>query len=441
VSARRLGSASLSALVVANMIGAGVFTTSGFALADLHTPARVLAAWLVGGLLALCGALSYGALARRLPASGGEYLFLARLVHPALGCVAGWVSLLAGFTGAIAFAASAFEAYLLPAAARPAWLPADMLAIGVVLLAALLHGRATGLGAWAQNALVALKLVVIVAFLAFAVLASDPQAWQGAALRGADGRIGAFEWGAFAQAVVWVSLSYSGFNAAVYVAGEAIEPRRSVPRAMLLGTLVVTALYLALNAVFVLAPPPAAIAGHEDVATRAAQALGGDGLALAMRLTIALALATSVSSMVMAGPRVYAQMAADGVLPRVFARADAAPRQAVALQAVLAIGVILVTRLENLLSYLGFTLAVTSALTVASLFVLARREGIVPMRGWPWLPLAYVAATLVIALLTAWRRPAEPLAGLVTAALGVIAWWLARRRTRQAAGDSGSTGG
>ncbi len=433
MSTPRLGGVSLTALVVANMIGAGVFTTSGFALADLHTPLRVLAAWLAGGLLALCGALSYGALVRRLPASGGEYLFLARLVHPALGCVAGWVSLLAGFTGAIAFAASAFEASLLPAAARPPWLPADTLAIGVVLLAALLHGRATGLGAWAQNVLVALKLVVILAFLVFALLASDPQAWQGAALRGADGRIGAFEWGAFAQVVVWVSLSYSGFNAAVYVAGEAIEPRRSVPRAMLLGTLVVTALYLALNAVFVLAPPPAAIAGHEDVATRAAQALGGDALALAMRLTIALALATSVSSMVMAGPRVYAQMAADGVLPRIFARADAAPRQAVVLQAVLATGVILVTRLENLLSYLGFTLAVTSALTVASLFVLARRERAVPMRGWPWLPLTYVAGTLVIALLTAWRRPAEPLAGLVTVALGVFAWWLARRRARQPA--------
>ncbi|MEQ8235084.1 MAG: amino acid permease [Gammaproteobacteria bacterium] len=424
----RLGTASLAALVVANMIGAGVFTTSGFALADLHTPARVLAAWLTGGLLALCGAACYGALVRRITASGGEYLFLSRVMHPALGCVAGWVSLLAGFTGAIAFAASAFEAYLLPAAQRPGWLAPDIVAIVLVLLAALAHGRATALGACTQNVLVVLKLGVIAAFVGYAVLASDPAAWRGAPLRGEDGTVAAFTAGAFAQTVMWVSLSYSGFNAAVYVAGEARDARRSVPRAMLLATLTVTVLYLALNAIFVLAPAPGAIAGREDVATRAAFALGGEPLALAMRATIALALATSVSSMIMAGPRVYAQMAADGVLPRVFARGETAPRQAVALQAVLAIVVILVTGLETLLSYLGFTLAVTSALTVAALFVLARRDGVAPMRGYPWLPLVYVGATLVLAALSAWQRPLEPLAGLATGALGLVAWWLARRR-------------
>ncbi|MEQ8662432.1 MAG: amino acid permease [Gammaproteobacteria bacterium] len=426
----RLGTASLAALVVANMIGAGVFTTSGFALADLHTPARVLAAWLVGAVLALCGAACYGALARRITASGGEYLFLARVMHPALGCVAGWVSLLAGFTGAIAFAASAFEAYLLPPAQRPAWLPDDALAVSLVLGAALVHGRATAFGAAAQNVLVALKLGVIVAFVGYAVLASDPAAWQGAALGAADGARAAPGLGAFAQTVMWVSLSYSGFNAAVYVAGEARDARRSVPRAMLLATLVVSVIYLALNAIFVLAPAPSAIGGREDVATQAAFALGGAPLALAMRLTIVLALATSVSSMVMAGPRVYARMAADGVLPRLFARGDSAPRQAVALQAALAVAVILVTGLETLLSYLGFTLAVTSALTVASLFVIARRDGVAPLRGYPWLPLGYVGATLLIAALSAWHRPLEPLAGLATGAFGLVAWRLTAGRRR-----------
>ena len=123
VTPPRFGLLTLVSLVVANMIGAGVFTTSGFALADLGTPDRVMVAWLTGGVLAVCGALSYGALVRRITDSGGEYLFLSRVIHPAAGFVAGWVSLLAGFTGAIAFAASALEAYALPAAARPEWFP------------------------------------------------------------------------------------------------------------------------------------------------------------------------------------------------------------------------------------------------------------------------------------------------------------------------------
>jgi fructoselysine transporter len=132
---------SLTALVIASMIGAGVFTTSGFALADLGTPGRVVCAWFVGGLIALCGAMSYGALAHHITESGGEYLFLSRAIHPLAGFLAGWVSLLAGFTGAIAFAATAFAAYALPEEIRPAWLSHDVLATLVVVGAGLLHGR------------------------------------------------------------------------------------------------------------------------------------------------------------------------------------------------------------------------------------------------------------------------------------------------------------
>lgn len=424
MAARRFGAPTLTALVVANMIGAGVFTTSGFALADLGTPLRVIAAWAAGGAIALCGALSYGALARIMTESGGEYLFLSRALHPAAGFVAGWVSLLAGFTGAIAFAASALEAYLVPAAVRPAWLPADALALTAIALAALLHAADVRLGAVAQNALVALKLALIVVLVALAVPPTLTSGYTGPPVAPP------FEWTAFALALMWISLSYSGFNAAVYVAGEARDGARSVPRALVTGTLVVTVAYLALNAAFVWAVPAPAIAGRADVAARALAALAGEGAATFVRALVVLALATSVSSMMMAGPRVYARMAEDGVLPRAFRLHDDSPAAAVVLQAVLAGAVVLLAGLGELLSWLGFTLSVSAALTVSSLFVLRRRHGAaaVPVPGWPWVPAVFVVATLVVAYAAALRRPAEPLVGLATIVVGLFAWFAVSRR-------------
>lgn len=381
------------------------------------------------GLIALCGALSYGALVRRMCDSGGEYLFLSRALHPAAGFVAGWVSLLAGFTAAIAFAASAFEAYLLPAAWRPPMWPDGLGAVLVIGLAALAHGLTGRLGTWLQNTLVAVKLALLLGILFWAVWQVPAAAWRGGPLRGADGSVPVLGLVAFAQAVVWISLSYAGFNAAVYVAGEVVDARRQVPRALVVGTVLVIALYLALNALFLYAPSPTAIAGVEDIAARAVAALGGAPLAGLVRGVIALALLTSVSSMIVAGPRVYARMAADGVLPRALAASARGPGRAIALQAVLAAVVVVSTRLETLLSYLGFTLSLSSALCVSSLFVLRRREGArsVPVPGYPWVPGFYVVATLGCAMVAAWARPLEPLTGLATLAVGLLLWrWTTR---------------
>ncbi|MCZ6895057.1 MAG: amino acid permease [Gammaproteobacteria bacterium] len=433
MSAPRFGLLTLVGLVVANMIGAGVFTTSGLALADLGTPDRVMLAWLTGGLLAVCGALSYGALVRRMTESGGEYLFLSRAIHPAAGFVAGWVSLLAGFTGAIALAATALEAYLLPAGTRPVWIPEDAVALTVVFAAGALHVRKVGVGAGVQNALVIVKLIMIGAITVYAwSKLSTGAVPTGTSLAIGDGAVSDFEWSAFAVSLMWISLSYSGFNAAVYIAGEARDAKRQVPRALILGTVVVTVVYLALNALFVYGAPSTAIAGHEDVAARALTALGGEPLGAAMRGIVILALATSVSSMIMAGPRVYARMADDGVLPRMFATRDGRVARAVTLQVVLAALIIVVSDLRELLSYLGFTLSVSAALTVSSLFVLRRREGAVavPVPGYPWVPGLYVGATLMFAAIAALHRPLEPVVGVATLATGVVAWLIIERRAR-----------
>lgn len=421
---RRFGPWTLTFLVVANMIGAGVFTTSGFTLAALGSPARVLLAWLVGGLIALAGAVSYGRLVRVIPESGGEYRFLSRAAHPLLGQIAGWTSLIAGFAGAIAFAATALESYLLPAESRPEWLPEDALAIAAVVVAALLHGWGPKLGASLQNVAVALKIVLLATFAAFAVAMPSGAGWQGAPLDGA-GRDAPLL--AFAGALVWISLSYSGFNAAVYVAEESTEIARVIPRALLLGTAITTVLYLVLNAIFVFAPKSAAVAGSPDVAAVAARWIGGEALERGVRGVIAVALLTSVSSLSMAGPRVAVSMADDGLLPERLRFRGGRPAAAVLAQAGLAILIIAVSTLEDLLGYLGLTLSLCAALTVGCLFLPGVR-GRSEERSGPWIPSAYVGATVVSGVLLAIREPAQLLAVAMTFAVGAVMYYATGRR-------------
>lgn len=399
---------TLTFLVVANMIGAGVFTTSGFTLASLGDPWIVLLAWFVGGLVALCGAFSYGILIQRMPASGGEYVFLSRAVHPFAGFMAGWISLLAGFSGAIAFAAVALESYL------PGDFPAKLPAVGVVVLGAALHGGRRWLGVGVQNTAVILKLLLLGIFLGWGATSID---WGSDSTRSFQTEGGFL---AFAQALVWISLSYSGFNAAVYVAGEATSPL-IVARALVTGTVVVVLLYLLLNAAFVLGAPAAEISGQADVAAVAARWIGGAGFEVFTRVVISIALLTSVLSMMMAGPRVYGKMAEDGVIPKIFVLREDRVWPAVLLQMGLALLLILVGTLQELLAFLGLTLSLTAAVTVGSLFFGKR------VRGWAALPPAlFILATLTAASLLIVHDPGQALGASISLVLGGIAYRLTR---------------
>jgi APA family basic amino acid/polyamine antiporter len=422
---------SATALVVANMVGAGVFTTSGFSLADLGSRSWVMAAWFVGGLIALCGAVSYGALVRHMAVSGGEYLFLSRVIHPAAGFLAGWVSLLAGFTGAIAFAATVFETYLVPASVRPAWLPEGLVGIGVIVFCGLAHGIVVRYGVRAQNAIVVLKLLFIAGFVGFATVRLGGAGWPGLEIAGPTA---AFSVTAFAMSLVWISLSYSGFNAAVYIASEIEDAPRTAPRALWLGTSTVAVGYLVLNAVFVYAPLPADVAGRPDVAAAAAATLGGEALSTALRVVISLALLSSVSSMIVIGPRVYAQMARDRVFPPFFNFPDdgegsRAPVASIVLQVVLASLLVLFSGLSSLLSYLGLVLSMSAAGAVACLFVLRRREGASVVRGigYPLVPAIFVLSTVTLGILSAAQRPKEWIAAVATLLSGLVAYRLFRR--------------
>ena len=410
-SQRSLELTSATALVVANMIGAGVFTTSGFLLEDLGSPLYVLLAWAVGGLQAALGALCYGALARRIPESGGEYLFLSRALHPAAGYVAGWLSLFVGFSAPLAAAAFAFGAYAMP------WFggaPPALAGTALILAFAAIHSSEVRRGAQVQNGAVLLKVILILVFVAYAAgrtpgLAVDsPPPFPAAA---------------FGVSLVWISFSYSGWNAAVYVGGEIREPERTIPRSLILGTAIVTVLYLALNAVFVLSAPAADLAGKLEVGRIAARAIGGAALEEAVAGLIALVLLSSVSSLVMAGPRVYAQMAADGYLPGRLAVASGPPRAAIAVQAGLALFFLWSATFEALLTWIGFTLSLSTAAAVAALIRLKAREGAaLAVPGWPIVPWVFLAGVAAMIVFTASQRPLESLVGAAVIAAGFAVW-------------------
>ncbi len=423
---RGLGPTTAAALVVASMIGSGVFTTSGFALADLGDPRYVLWAWVLGGLFATCGALCYGSLARAMPESGGEYHFLRELVHPLAGFLAGWISLFAGFTAPIAAAALCLQEYLGPVV--DLGVSTEWLGTAAIVLAALLHGVQRQHGVVVQNAAVGIKLLLIVGFIVIGSTRIEPLADAATA----SGPSGGFLIATFAVSLVWVSFSYSGWNAAVYVAGEVRRPERNLHRSLLFGTLVVTVLYVALNALFVYAAPVDELAGRADIGAVAAGALGGEWMANAVRALVAFASWTSISAMIMAGPRVYAKMAEDGLFPRIAGSFHGAttPRAAVAIQAGLAIIVVWVSDLAELLGYIGFTLGLCSAATVLALIRLRHREGPkrVPVFGYPFTPLVYVLGTLGAAGFMAFRRPGESAAALGTVLLGVVIYFVRRRK-------------
>ena len=411
-----LGLTSATALVVASMIGSGVFSTSGFLLADLGSPWFVMAAWAVGGVQAALGALCYGSLAKRIPESGGEYCFLSRTLHPAAGYVAGWISLLVGFSAPLAASAFAFGKYAQP------WLGDVSPAFSgtmLILLCAVVHATEVRRGAQMQTFAVFINVVLIVVFVTLACVLLKPHAVE---------TYRDFSVSAFGVSLVWISFSYSGWNAAVYIGGEVRDPERNLPKSLLLGTTLVTMLYLALNAVFVFAAPLKDLTGQLEVGRIAARAIGGSALEETVAVVIALVLISSASSLVMAGPRVCAKMAADGYLPAWLAVSEGPPRAAIALQAALAMLMLWTSSFDELLTYIGFTLGISTAATVVALLVLRHREGnALPIPGFPVVPWLFLAGVLAMTAFTVVQKPMESLVGFGTILAGLVAWLFNRR--------------
>ena len=428
----RFGLTTMTCVVIAGMIGSGIFTTSGFALADLQSPGRVLLAWCIGGLIALCGAVAYGELARRLPQSGGEYLYLSKLVHPFVGFQAGWISLTVGFSGSIALVALTFEEYVVPAEIRASWLPAGSPAIAVIAIFGFGHAFLVSLFASLQNAIVGIKLIALVSFLISAASKIPTHAWHWEPV--AETLPPLFAWPTLltmSTSVMFISLSYAGFNCSIYVAAEVSHPDRTIPRSLTLGTALVTVLYLLLNLVFVTATPATKILGNPRVASIAAEAIGGPSLELLIRTAIGLGTLTSVAGMIMVGPRVISRMADDGVFFTAFRTGPNSIPRSVLLQASLAATLVLVSNLHDLLGFLGSTLSLSSAITVATLLIpvrnkasidttAARRPSLITLAA----ALFYVLSTVVLIAMMLRHDWHDLIRTATTLCVGVVVWLL-----------------
>lgn len=427
---RSLGALTATLLVVANMVGTGVFTTSGFLVRDLGSPLAVLAAWLVGGLLALCGALTYGELVAALPRSGGEYHFLSRVYHPAVGFVAGWLSLVVGFSAPIAAAALAFGRYF--SAIVPAWPWPKVAALVLLALLSLLHAAHVRTGGGVQNVLASIKIGLILVLIAGGLLRGDPSRLTAATGPALEAVVSP----AFAVGLIFVSFAYSGWNGAAYIAGEVRRPARSLPLALLAGTVVVVVLYLGLNFAFLAAAPASELAGVVEVGHVAAVRLFGDAAGRVLSGVIALGLTSSVSAMIMAGPRVYETMGEDHPRLALLGRRSGGrgPVAAILLQASVAGLMIVTATFESLLTYIGFTLSLCAGLTAFGVLVLRWREPDLarPYRTWgyPVTPLLFVALSMWMAGHTMVQRPAAALVGLATLAAGAVLY-LVLGRARQ----------
>lgn len=452
---RELTFTSATAIVVANMIGTGIFTTTGFLAGDLGRPSLVLAIWFVGAIVALCGALCYAELGVNFPRSGGDYVYLREAWGPAWGFLSGWVSFFAGFSAPIAVAALAFSEYLAyffpslatesapPGASRSlAWLHAgngQWLAIAIIGFFAAVNILGLRFAAKVQNVLTGLKLGVLGAFLALGFFLGSGSFghFQQAAVRTSSHSVGA----QFAVSLIFVMFAYSGWNAATYVAEEIKTPERTLPAALVFGTLLVGALYLALNAAFIYALPLASLKGVVRVGSAAAGALFGAKGGGIFSAIMAVGLLSCVSAMVIVGPRVYYAMAQDGCFFRAAARLH--PRRGTPVLAILgqsaATAVMILTgTFEGLIYYIGFALILFAALAAAGMVRLRGRPGWKPSGAVSW---AYPLVPAVFILASAWMlcytlalRPKESLLGLVTIAAGGLLYeWRFRGRAGSSA--------
>ena len=402
----KFGLTSLSCLVVANTIGAGVYTTSGFTLSDLGTRESVLAVWFAASLLALSGAYSFGTLARAIPKSGGEYLYLSRLIHPGAGFIAGWVSMIAAFAGAEAYAAITLMEYLhLDKGVELA------IAVGLLVLLAGLHGALVRVGTILQNLTVIAKALFILVFVVVAATVGESPADSPA-----PPPLNLWVW---PVNLMWVSLSFTGFNSAIYVAEEAERPRIDVPRALLLGTVVTAVLYLLINAAMLYSAPVSQLAGVTNIAMVSAEALGGESLKRAVQALVLLSLFTLISGMAVAGPRVIVKMGEDRFLPPM------SLQSAALVQCSLAVAMTVYSDLVKQLTYLSLTLSLTSALTVAAVFRLPSEQ-----RGNLIFPTIYIFGTLLSAIASLKTQSDVGLAALATIGSGALVYAIFFARSR-----------
>jgi len=444
---RSMGLTLAASIVISNIIGVGIFTTSGLLARNLFDPILLLGSWVFGGVLALLGALCYAELGTQFPRSGGEYVFLREAYGPLPSFLSGWSSLFAGFSAPIAAAAVGFTEYLsfyFPSlGARGAsggqghFLPGQWMAALIIVLFSALHYRKVQVGGSVHVGLTLLKVSIISLFIICGFVFGSGSIDRFAPAMPVGNWVNLTP--ALASSLIFVMFSYSGWNAAGYVAGEIRNPGKNLPRSLAYGTLIVIVLYLAINALYIYAIPMNEMShgqGDSDAVIRvaeiASQKLFGLNASQFLNLIFMGTILGSISAMIIAGPRVYYAMAHDGLFPKAFSKVHInfrTPGNAIVLQAIWSIILVFTGRFEQLITFSGVVMVFFSALTVAAVYVIRRRNGGVRPSysawGYPWTPLAFLVASAWILVATFRSMPWESLAGLGVVASGIpfFFWW------------------
>ncbi len=444
---RQLGVVSATALVVSNMVGMGIFTSTGYLAGDLGSPSLVLLIWGVGAVAALLGAFCYSELGVNFPSSGGEYVYLTQAYGPTWGFMTGWVSFFAGFSAPIAAAALAFSdyvGYFFPGVKQAnaqfvlgsgqfAWKigGAQLLACSLVAVFTVLNFFGVQRVARVQNLLTGIKILVIVGFIVFgfAIGTGNWHNFSAPATRWTTTPIPQ----QFAVSLFWIYVAYSGWNAATYVAEELKQPARTLPLALAVGTTFVAVLFLVLNVVFIYGVPLEQMKGVTAVGSLAASGLFGPGGAGLFSALMAVSLLATVNAMVTIGPRVYYAMAKNKAFPQAAGRVNA--RWHTPVVAIIAQGVctmlMALTPFYDLVTYIGILLNFFAVMSVGSLFIFRRRPGWQKLGVvsflYPVFPAAFVAIGLWMTYQGISKRPLVSLAAAITVVTGALFYRLRLR--------------
>ncbi|SDE12681.1 amino acid/polyamine/organocation transporter, APC superfamily [Pricia antarctica] len=409
------------ALVVANMIGTGAFTSLGFQLKDLQNPTIILILWVLGGLIALSGAYSYAEIGTHIQKSGGEYAFLTKLFHPLIGYLSGWISITVGFAAPIALSAMAFVAYFPFFNLDPKWA-----SIVLVALITLIHTRSLEVSSKFQNISTILKIALIVVLIGIG-LWQIPSFDNVGVLKNTD--YSNLMSPAFAVALIYVSYSYSGWNAAAYITEEFKNPQKSLPIALIGGTLLVTVLYTLLQYVFLKHVPIADLKGQLNVGTIAMNRMIGENYGKMFGLAISLLLVSGISAMVWVGSRVTSSIAKDHRFWRYFKpKKNTIPQKALWLQFAISAFLILTGTFEQILIYCGILLTISSMATVLGVFKLRYSYKKTQTHRYksplfPLFQIIFIILSLWMIVYAFINSPVEIIVGFGNLLIGFLTYW------------------
>lgn len=420
---KAIGFYTATSIVIANMIGTGVFTSLGYQVLDIKNGSSILLLWIIGGIVSLLGALCYAEIGTIFPRSGGEYNYLSKIYHPVIGFMSGFVSSTVAFAAPVAAAALALGKYLSNVIAVDPKITASIVVIGLTLL----HAFTVKIGSKFQTTFTAVKVILIIAFIGcgfFSGHSGDTNFVFNSTT------IGDVSTAAFAIALFFVSYSYSGWNAASYIAGEIDEPQRNLPKSLLFGTAIVTVLYVSLNYIFLYTAPIGELAGKDDVGFVSASFIFGSMGGKIISIVIAILLVSSVSSMVIAGPRVSQTMGSDTKLFAFLGKKSKndTPFNATIVQCIISLFFIFTATFSQVITYIGFTLLLFTFLTVFGLFIIRIKKmntsDSFKTPFYPVTPILFLAFNLWLLYYGLTNKPYESLIGIATVLFGLVFYFL-----------------